>query len=85
MQELHIKKMSDRLVCEIRRIIFDSIEDANNLTQEHRIWLLDILETLTTTFYIRKSIANLNLEELDEYNNIYFMQVVEYVFEQYIK
>ena len=79
-------EMSEEFICKIRQVIFDAIEDENELTQEHRIWLLNTLESLAITMYIRKSIeARSNENELSEVTCVNFANIIDYVFENYIK
>ena len=78
--------MSEELICKLRRVIFDSIEDENNLTQEHRIWLLNTLESLSVTIYIRESLEeNPNEYEQDEVTYMNYANVIDHVFENFIK
>ena len=80
------RSISEYYINEIRRVIFDSIEDANNLSQEHRIWLLDTLESVTTTLFIRESLPDGNVvEELCEMRGRRFNRIVEKVFKTYIE
>ena len=74
------------MIRRIRRVIFDSIEDENDLTQDHRIWLLHTLETLSVTMYIRKSLEEISNEyEINEVTHLGFSNIVDYVFENFIK
>ena len=78
--------MSELMLNKIRRDIFDQIEDNNDLSQEHRIWLLDIIESNTATMYIRECLRRNN--ELDEHSEVSqnnCENIVEYVFENFIK
>ena len=78
--------MSEELLCKIRRVIFDSIEDENELTQDHRIWLLNTLESLSVTLYIRKSLEDVTNEyEINEVTHVNFSNIIDYVFENFIK
>ena len=70
----------------IKRVIFDAIEDENELTQDHRIWLLNMLESLSVSIYIRKSLEdNPNEYELNEVTHVNFSNIIDYVFENFIK
>ena len=78
--------MSEYLVNEIRRITFDSIEDENELTQEHRSWLLNTLKSLTASFHIRKFLeTHTNKEEIYDANFSLYAEAVDYIFENFIK
>ena len=78
--------MSELMLNKIRRDIFDGIEDANDLAQEHRIWLLRTLENITTTMHIREYLGRTKFEnEHLEFNQKDHESVVDYVFENYIK
>ena len=63
--------MSEWMLNKIRRDIFDSIEDANNLSQEHRIWLLRTLENITTTLYIREYLGRVTFKDEQSETNQY--------------
>ena len=70
----------------IRRDIFDQIEDDNDLSQDHRIWLLEIIESNTTTLYIREYLGRHNdYDEHSEVSQFNCGNIVEYIFENYIK
>ena len=78
--------MSDLMLNKIRRDIFDQIEDDNELSQEHRIWLLKIIESNTTTLYIREYLGRKNeIDEQSQVNQNKYGNIVEYVFENFIK
>ena len=78
--------MSEWMLNKIRRDIFDSIEDANNLSQEHRIWLLRTLENITTTLYIREYLGRVTFkDEQSETNQYEYENIIEYVFDNFIK
>ena len=78
--------MSEWMLNKIRRDIFDSIEDANSLSQEHRIWLLRTLENITTTLYIREYLGRVTFkDEQSETNQYEYENIIEYVFDNFIK
>ena len=70
----------------VKRKLFDRIEDASDLTQANRIWLLNTIEGLTVTFLIRDYIMTNNCyEELGDVKELHADEVVEYIFHNYIK
>ena len=78
--------MSDLMLNKIRRDIFDQIEDDNELSQEHRRWLLKIIESNTATLYIREYLGRKNeTVEQSGVNRNNNESIVEYVFENFIK
>ena len=78
--------MSELMLNKIRRDVFDSIEDANNLSQEHRVWLLRTLENISTTIFIREYLGRMPVvDEHSELNQHDFENIVNHVFDNYIK
>ena len=69
----------------VKREIFDRIEDGSELSQAHRIWLLDIIEGVTTMMLIRSFISEHSNEKLVDAKELSIDDVVEYVFHNYIK
>ena len=70
----------------VKRKLFDRIEDASDLTQANRIWLLNTIDGLTVTFLIRDYIMTNNCyEELGDVMELQVDEVVDYVFHNYIK
>ena len=70
----------------IKQKLFDRIEDASNLTQAHRIWLLNEIESITTMVLIRSFIAdNGYYKKFGEMSGLHVDDVVEYVFHNHIE
>ena len=62
----------------------DRIEDASLLSQAHRIWLLEAIKGITTTFLIRNFVYN-NYGEFDDMTGRQIEDVVEYIFDTHIE
>ena len=70
----------------IKQKLFDRIEDASILTQAHRVWLLDTIESITTMVLIRSFITNKGCQEkLVEMREHQVDDVVDYIFYNHIE
>ena len=70
----------------IKQKLFDRIEDASILTQAHRVWLLDTIESITTMVLIRSFITNKECQEkLVELREHQVDDVVDYIFYNHIE
>ena len=78
--------MDNHNITLIKRQLFDRIEDASMLTQAHRIWLLNIIEGVTTTLLIREYTRNcINEEKHVDVKDLQIDEIVEYLFHNFIE
>ena len=70
----------------IKQKLFDRIEDASMLTQAHRMWLLNTIESVTTMVLIRSFITNTRCQEkFVEMRELHVDDVVDYIFYNHIE
>ena len=70
----------------VKQKLFDRIEDASVLTQDHRVWLIDTIESVTTMFLIRSYISNTqSMEKLAEMRELQLDDIVDYIFYNHIE